>query len=75
MTKSISKKQKEELREAVKGDPYYEKYAEELISLSNNLGKIKTLAYDELEKAKMELGLTHNVTKEMMKNHTIKIKK
>ena len=75
MTKSISKKQKEELREVVKGDPYYEKYAEELISLSNNLGKIKTLAYDELEKAKMELGLTHNVTKEMMKREQKRLQK
>ena len=68
MTKRrISKKKKKDLRASVKGDAYYEKYAEELISLSNNIGRIKTLAAEELEWAKMSLDMSHNVTKEMIK--------
>ena len=70
----ISKKQKKELRDTVKGDPYYEKYAEELISLSNNLGRIKILHHEELEFAKRELGMHHNVTKKMLKKDKKRIR-
>ena len=66
----ITKKRKKELREAVKGDPYFEKFAEQLITLSNDLGKIRVLQKDELELAKYEIGLIDKIDKHTAKRQT-----
>ena len=69
ISKAERNKRNKEMRKEAKllGDPYLERLVEELISLDGQIGKIKTLGKDELEFAKYEVGLTHNVSKEALK--------
>ena len=50
-------------KELYADDPYSQKLIDDLYKLQDEVGTIKALSRDELEKAKVEIGITKNISK------------